>query len=45
LETHPCGRSKKLLKTWLYLSEPKLRTPFPRSHSQIRGRRKLKIPR
>jgi hypothetical protein len=29
LETHACGRSKKLLETWLYLSESKLRTPFP----------------
>jgi hypothetical protein len=23
-----CGRSKKLLKTWLYLSEPKQRAPL-----------------
>jgi hypothetical protein len=30
LEMNTCGRSKKLLKTWLYLSELKPRTPFPR---------------
>jgi hypothetical protein len=30
LEMHLFGRSKKLLKTWLYLSEPKPRTPFLR---------------
>jgi hypothetical protein len=32
LETHTCGRSKKLLKTWLYLSKLKPRIPRTPSH-------------
>jgi hypothetical protein len=42
LKTYPCGRSKKFLNIWLYLSKPKPRIPtFSYGRSQLRDRRKL----